>query len=82
MAALVTELMRARRAVRTAKNASDEEAEAAANRDVDDAKQALGERGPVWWSNGNPDVNRYMVKNTPYAAWFASLRASRTRENA
>jgi hypothetical protein len=80
--ALVTELMRARRAVRTAKNASDEEAEAAAHREVDDAKKALGERGPVWWSDVDPDFNRHMVKNTPYAAWFASLRASRTRETA
>ena len=38
---------------------------------VDNAKRALGERGPTWW-NGE-DYNRYLVKNTPYADWFASL---------
>lgn len=42
---LVVELMRARRAVRTAGQAREEGAEAAAHRDVDAAKQALGERG-------------------------------------
>ena len=43
---------------------------------VDRAKRALGERGPVWWSDGKPDFNRKMVKNTPYAAWFNSLSSS------
>ncbi len=79
---LVSELMRARRAVRTAKQTGDEEAEVAAHRDVDAAKQALGERGPVWWSGGDPDLNRHMVKNTPYASWFAGLKASRAKETA
>jgi hypothetical protein len=80
--ALVSELMRARRGVRTARQDGDKEAEAAAHRDVDAAKQALGERGPVWWSGGEPDLNRHMVKNTPYASWFAGLKASRTKETA
>jgi hypothetical protein len=40
---------------------------------VDDAKQALGERGPVWWDDGSPDLNRHMAKNTPYADWYAKL---------
>jgi hypothetical protein len=80
--ALVSELMRARRAVRSAGQAREERAEAAAHRDVDAAKQALGERGPVWWSGGDPDLNRHMAKNTPYAAWFAGLKASRAKESA
>lgn len=40
---------------------------------VDDAKRRLGERGPVWWTDGAPDWNRYMAVNTPYAAWFSHL---------
>jgi hypothetical protein len=79
-AGLVAELMRARRAVRTAKQAGDGPAEAVAHRNVDEAKRALGERGPVWWTDGDPDLNRHMVKNTPYAAWFARLRATRIKE--
>lgn len=38
---------------------------------VDKAKRALGERGPTWWKG--PDYNRYLAKNTPYAAWFEAL---------
>ena len=41
--------------------------------DVDAAKRALGERGPAWWQDGAPDLNRRLARNTPYAAWFASL---------
>jgi hypothetical protein len=70
---LVGQLMGARRAVRDAKKAIDPEAEATAHRAVDDLKQALGERGPVWWDDGAPDLNRHMAKNTPYADWYASL---------
>jgi hypothetical protein len=40
---------------------------------VDQTKAALGERGPVWWSDATPDYNRHLVKNTPYASWFESL---------
>jgi hypothetical protein len=29
------------------------------------------ERGAVWWDDGAPDMNRKMVKNTPYAGWYA-----------
>ena len=69
--ALVRDLMAARRAVRTARQAQDEAAEGAAHRAVDAAKQALGERGPVWWTDGAPDLNRHMARTTPYAEWFA-----------
>lgn len=70
---LVDRLMRARRQVGVARRAGDAEAERAARAEVDAAKRALGERGPVWWSDGAPDYNRRMVKNTPYADWYAAL---------
>lgn len=65
---LVSELMAARRALR---HPGDEEgAMLAARLRVDEVKRALGERGPVWWTDGAPDYNRKMVANTPYADWF------------
>ena len=70
---LVHRLMAARRAVRDAKQEADREGEAAAHREVNEVKQALGERGPVWWDDGEPDLNRHMAKNTPYADWYARL---------
>ena len=66
-AKLVDRLMDARRAVGAALKAGDRTAEKAARADVHAAKVALGERGPVWWSDGAPDYNRHLVKNTPYA---------------
>ena len=69
---LVTELMAARRAVRDAKG--DTNATASARHQVDAAKIALGERGPLWWSDGAPDLNRHLAKNTPYADWFAGIK--------
>lgn len=70
---LVDRLMQARRGVAAALKARDGNAERAARQAVDEAKRALGERGPVWWTDGAPDLNRTMVVNTPYAAWFAAL---------
>ena len=72
---LVKELMMARRAVGMAKRASDASAEETAHAEVDRAKRALGERGPVWWDDGAPDLNRHMACSTPYADWFAALDA-------
>lgn len=63
--------MAARSAVGRARRAKDREALAQAGQAVDEAKIALGERGPVWWTDGAPDYNRHLAKNTPYAAWFA-----------
>lgn len=71
--ALVEQLMQARRAVRTARLAQDKAAETAAHGAADRAKPALGERGPVWWRDGAPDLNRHMVRTTLYADWFAGL---------
>jgi len=65
--------MTARRGVRTARQNHDDPAEAEAHAAVDAAKVALGERGPVWWTDGAPDYNRHLAKNTPYADWFAAL---------
>jgi hypothetical protein len=73
-AALVAELMQARRAVGDAKRSSDAAALAAARARVHAAKVALGERGPVWWEDGAPDQNRRMARNTDYADWYAALR--------
>ena len=72
-AAHVAALMDARRRVGVAKRAgrSDDLREARAA--VDAAKWALGERGPVWWTDGAPDLNRRMVSTTIYADWFAAL---------
>ncbi|GGC07276.1 hypothetical protein [Pseudoduganella buxea] len=71
---LVGQLMTARRQVGAAKKAGDAAAERAARAAVDAAKRSLGERGPVWWTDGAPDYNRRLVVNTPYAAWYAALQ--------
>ena len=72
-AALVRSLMAARRAVGHARRANDAAALAAAGQAVDAAKIGLGERGPVWWQDGAPDLNRHMARTTPYAEWWATL---------
>ncbi len=72
-APLVKALMAARREVGRARKAGDLEALAAAGQAVDAAKIALGERGPVWWTDGAPDLNRHMARTTPYADWYAGL---------
>ncbi|QEI06716.1 hypothetical protein FXN63_13410 [Pigmentiphaga aceris] len=87
--ALVKQLMDARRALRgkgssntgSSNTGSTDKApdkasldqRAAARAAVDAAKTALGERGPVWWTDGAPDYNRKLAKNTPYAQWFQDL---------
>ena len=70
---LVHELMQARSAKGKAMRNGDAEAREAARLRVDEAKRQLGERGPVWWSDGAPDWNRHMAANTPYADWFNSI---------
>ncbi|PZQ63476.1 MAG: hypothetical protein DI570_08915 [Phenylobacterium zucineum] len=64
---LTRELMEARRAVRTAGLSEDPVALRLARARVHAAKVALGERGPVWWTDGAPDLNRRLVANSPYA---------------
>ena len=70
---LTKELMDARRAKKAAMKADDAEARETARAAVDTAKVALGERGPVWWTDGSPDLNRHLAKNTPYSTWFQSV---------
>ena len=72
-ARLVDDLMRARRDVQAAGRAKDAGRLAQARKAVDAAKVGLGERGPVWWTDGARDFNRHLVKNSPYAAWYAEV---------
>lgn len=70
---LTHELMAARRAKQEAMRRGDDAAREAARARVDAAKVALGERGPVWWDDGAPDLTRHLARTGPYAAWFAAL---------
>ncbi|MBI0476384.1 hypothetical protein D9601_13615 [Sphingomonas sp. MA1305] len=70
---LVADLMKARRAVRDAVRIRDDMSLRQARQSVNDAKVALGERGPVWWTDGAPDLNRRLARNTIYAEWYAAL---------
>ena len=67
---LVRELMAARRAVKAALKSGLAAELVAARKAVDAAKVGLGERGPVWWTDGAPDLNRHKVKDSPYAEWY------------
>lgn len=73
--ALVRDLMKARRALGVARREGDDTARTAARAEIDRTKVQLGERGATWWSDGAPDYNRRLAKNTPYADWFAALEA-------
>jgi hypothetical protein len=70
---LVAELMEARREKGSALRGGDNAGREVARQRIDEIKKQLGERGPVWWSDGAPDWNRHMAKNTPYADWYAGL---------
>nr|WP_249351393.1 hypothetical protein [Corallococcus exiguus] len=70
---LVAALMRARAGVGRAKRAKDAALERRARDRVHRDKVGLGERGTPWWTDGTPDLNRRLVRNTPYAAWFQDL---------
>jgi hypothetical protein len=69
-------LLNARRALKAAKAAGDEDAITAARRLVARAQIGLGERGPAWWKDGAPDFNRTQIRLSPYADWFARIDAS------
>ena len=70
---LVDDLMAARREVKEAKASDNTSQMKLARENVQKAKVALGERGPVWWEDGSPDFNMHQVTNSPYAEWFSSL---------
>lgn len=64
--------MRHRSALGHAKRSGDRAALREARRGVHTAKVALGERGPLWWTDA-PDYNCPLAKNTPYREWSESL---------
>jgi hypothetical protein len=66
---LVKELMAARRAVKEATTPAERKL---ARQMVDRAKTELGERGPVWWTDGDPDLSGKPVQRSPYADWFGA----------
>jgi len=63
-------LMKARRAVRSAQQQNDETALRQAREGVQTAKEALGERGPVWWQDGALDEDGFAPHNSSYADWW------------
>jgi hypothetical protein len=67
----IKELMKARRAVRTAQQQEDDDALRQARDAVQAAKEALGERGPVWWDDA-PDEGGLAPHNSSYAKWWES----------
>ena len=67
--AMVRDLMNARRAMGEARRSGDLVAGAAAKAAVDATKRVLGERGDVWWSDGQPDLNRHLARTTAHAEW-------------
>lgn len=74
----VDSLMAARREVGAALKADDSPALRQARARVETAKRGLGERGPVWWTDGAPDLNRRMIHTTPYADWWKTLAGATT----
>lgn len=66
----IRDLMKARRAVCFA---TDDAGMHEARARVQAAKEALGERGPVWWADDAPDLTRHAPWTTPYADWWAGL---------
>ncbi|WP_423821683.1 hypothetical protein V5738_15260 [Salinisphaera sp. SPP-AMP-43] len=72
----VSALMAARRAVR---DADSDTARTRAREQVQEAKVALGERGPVWWSDGAADETQRAPAHSSYADWWAELSAEQRR---
>lgn len=73
----VATLMTARRQAGIALRSGDAAALKTARAAVDVAKRALGERGPVWWTDGAPNLNRRMASSTPYRRWYEALQLNR-----
>ncbi|MDN7131712.1 hypothetical protein JNO04_05005 [Halomonas sp. MC140] len=66
-------LMKARRAVRTTQQQDDEAGLGRAREAVQAAKEALGERGAVWWEDDAPDETGFAPHNSSYAKWWKNL---------
>ena len=71
---LTRDLMRCRARIGRAKRMGDSRTMRMARRKLHQIKVALGERGAVWWTDGTPDYNRYLVKNSPYRNWYDGLQ--------
>jgi hypothetical protein len=69
----VSELMKARRKVKSAKDQGDQESLQQARKEVNKAKIKLGERGDPWWTDGMKPVDRKHPKNTVYHKWWEAL---------
>lgn len=50
----------------------DAEVQAARAR-IHEAKQSLGETGPVWWQDNAPDESGVHPSKSTYAIWWAEL---------
>ena len=70
---LVSQLMTARAALKDAQGNTRKRLRGR----IDRLKIRLGERGPVWWADGAPDFNRYLIKNTPYRTWWEAHQTQR-----
>ena len=70
---LTRALMRERSGIGQALRKKDKDAEQAARHRLHELKVALGERGAVWWTDGAPDYNRHLARNTPYEEWYDAL---------
>jgi hypothetical protein len=62
---LTRELMDARSDKRRTLRAGDLKGRKEARQRVEAAKQSLGERGAIWWTDGAPDWNRHMAAIRP-----------------
>ena len=71
----VDSLMDARRDVKTSLASGDGARLKSARAKVQKTKEALGERGPVWWSaEDGGKWDRFLAKNTPYRDWETGLK--------
>ena len=75
-AGLVRALMKARNDLCQARRRQDAELRLGARGRIQAAKEELGERGAVWWTDDAPDHNRRLAVNTPYREWYESLAAA------
>ncbi|WP_038200850.1 hypothetical protein [Xenophilus azovorans] len=79
---LVERLMDARRAMAIARRGGEAAAPRQARSQIHAARIALGGHGPPWWTDGAPDLDRHLVRDSPYAQWFADRQARNPPDDA